>query len=151
MATAPVLGADADTLRQMGCDLLRLVAHSDGRGGLIAIDEADVGFQIRRSYSIFNVPAGQARGGHAHHRLRQALNCPAGGCSVVLDDGDRRVEVALRRPTDILLIGGMIWREMHWFAPNTVLNVLADALYDEAEYIRSWPEFQALKHRTQPA
>jgi dTDP-4-dehydrorhamnose 3,5-epimerase len=39
----------------------------------------------------------------------------------------------------------MVWHEMHDFSPDCVLLVLADAHYDEADYIRDYTSFMELK------
>jgi dTDP-4-dehydrorhamnose 3,5-epimerase len=38
----------------------------------------------------------------------------------------------------------MVWHEMDDFTPDCVLMVLADAPYDEADYIRDHGEFMRL-------
>ena len=42
------------------------------------------------------------------------------------------------------LFGPMIWREIHDLSPDAVLMVLADAPYDESDYIRSYEDFRAI-------
>jgi hypothetical protein len=68
----------------------------------------------------------------------------AGSCTMLLDDGEQRIEVRLDDPATGLILGSMIWREMFDFSPDCVLMVLADAPYDEADYIRDYNEFIAL-------
>ena len=63
---------------------------------------------------------------------------------MVLDDGYQRVPVRLDDPAVGLSLGPMIWHEMSDFSPDCVLMVLADAAYDEADYIRDFGEFLAL-------
>jgi hypothetical protein len=63
---------------------------------------------------------------------------------MVLDDGHQREEVWLDSPTKGLLIGDLVWREMHDFSPDCVLLVLASEFYNEADYIRSYDEFQRI-------
>jgi hypothetical protein len=67
---------------------------------------------------------------------------------MLLDDGETRVSVALDNPAQGLLIGPTIWREMSDFSPDCVLMVLADAPYDEADYIRDYGEFHAAVGQT---
>ncbi|MGO4999070.1 sugar 3,4-ketoisomerase [Oceanisphaera sp. W20_SRM_FM3] len=114
----------------------------DERGSLVAL-EADntVPFDIKRVYYIFNTQAGVARGFHAHHNLKQVAVCVTGKCRMVLDDGKTREDVWLDSPTKGLLIGDLVWREMHDFSEDCVLLVLASEHYDEADYIRDYEEF----------
>ncbi|ART78821.1 sugar 3,4-ketoisomerase [Oceanisphaera avium] len=114
----------------------------DERGSLVAL-EADntVPFDIKRVYYIFNTQAGVARGFHAHHNLKQVAVCVTGKCRMVLDDGKTREDVWLDSPTKGLLIGDLVWREMHDFSEDCVLLVLASEHYDETDYIRDYEEF----------
>ena len=127
-----------------GCEVRRLTARGDHRGSLIAIEGSrDIPFDVARVYYLFDTTPGEARGFHAHRRLRQCAICVAGSCRMVLDDGRVRTTVVLDDPATALLIGPSIWREMHDFTPGTVLMVLADQIYDESDYIRDYAAFRA--------
>jgi dTDP-4-dehydrorhamnose 3,5-epimerase-like enzyme len=119
----------------------------DERGSLVALEaNKTVPFDVKRVYYIFGTQAGVSRGFHAHRALQQFVVCVTGKCRMMLDDGTRREEVWLDSPTKGLLIGDLIWREMHDFSPDCVLLVLASEHYNESDYIRSYDEFkQALK------
>jgi hypothetical protein len=60
---------------------------------------------------------------------------------VSLFDGHREESVILDSSAKGLLIGPGLWREMHDFSPDCVLLVMADAEYDESDYIRDRTEF----------
>ena len=114
----------------------------DARGSLVALEaEKTVPFAIKRVYYIFGTQAGVARGFYAHRALEQVAVCVTGRCRMVLDDGEKREEAWLESPTRGLLIGNMVWREMHEFSPDCVLLVLASEHYDEADYIRDYETF----------
>ena len=118
----------------------------DARGSLVALEaEKTVPFAIKRVYYIFGTQAGVARGFHAHQALQQVAVCVTGRCKMVLDDGVRREEAWLESPTRGLLIGNMVWREMHEFSPDCVLLVLASEYYDEADYLRNYHDFLKAK------
>ena len=105
-----------------------------------------VPFDVKRVYYIFGTQAGVSRGFHAHRALQQVAVCVTGKCRMMLDDGQVREDVWLDSPTKGVLIGELIWREMHDFSTDCVLLVLASELYDESDYIRSYNEFkQAMK------
>lgn len=71
-----------------------------------------------------------------------------GSCRFVLDDGNNRVDVLLNNPGQGLLIESFMWREMHDFSHDCVLIVLADQVYDEADYIRDYSQFvEVVKNR----
>lgn len=114
----------------------------DDRGSLVAIEASDtIPFEVQRVYYIFNTKSGVARGFHAHHQLQQLAVCVSGKCRMVLDDGQTIEEAWLDSPNKGLLIGDMIWREMHDFSDDCVLLVLASEHYDESDYIRDYDEF----------
>ena len=118
-------------------------ALGDERGSLVALEaEKTVPFPIKRVYYIFGTNAGVSRGFHAHKRLQQVALCITGKCRMILDDGQQRNEVWLDSPNKGLIIGDLVWREMHDFSEDCVLLVLASEHYDEADYIRDYDEFK---------
>jgi dTDP-4-dehydrorhamnose 3,5-epimerase-like enzyme len=121
--------------REMGAD----------QGWLVSLEgERNVPFPIRRVYYIYGTRPGIHRGAHAHHQLRQIAVCLNGSCKILLDDGHQREEVHLTSNTEGLMLEPKIWHEMYDFSPGCVLIVLADAWYDEADYIRDYSKFRAM-------
>lgn len=117
-------------------------ALGDERGSLVALEaEKSVPFMIKRVYYIFGTKAGVSRGFHAHRKLQQVAICITGSCRMVLDDGQQRNEVLLNSPNKGLVIGDLVWREMHDFSEDCVLLVLASEHYDESDYIRNYNDF----------
>lgn len=117
----------------------------DDRGSLVALEAfKTVPFEVKRVYYIFGTKPGVSRGFHAHRALQQVAVCVTGKCRMVLDDGTQREEVWLDSPTKGLLIGDLVWREMHDFSPDCVLLVLASEHYSETDYIRSFDDFKRL-------
>ena len=122
-------------------------ALGDDRGSLVALEgEKTVPFAIQRVYYLFGTKLDASRGFHAHKKLQQVAVCVTGQCRVVLEDGQKREEVWLDSPTKGLLIGNMVWREMHDFSPDCVLLVLASEHYDEFDYIRNYQDFMEMKN-----
>jgi dTDP-4-dehydrorhamnose 3,5-epimerase-like enzyme len=116
--------------------------RGDARGSLIALEkEHNVPFDIKRVYYIFDTTDGVRRGFHAHKNLKQLAICVKGSCKFLLDDGADKNIFNLNEPTKGLYIEGLVWREMFDFSPDCVLMVLADAYYDEADYIRDYANF----------
>jgi len=127
-----------------GCRLVPLTVRGDERGSLVAIEGGrDLPFAIARVYYVFGTTAGVDRGCHAHFKLRQLAIAVAGSCTMLLDDGQRRVSVRLDDPAVGLTMGPMIWREMSDFSPDCVLMVIADTVYDDSDYIREYDDFLA--------
>lgn len=120
-------------------------ALGDERGSLVALEaEKSVPFVIKRVYYIFGTKAGVSRGFHAHKKLQQVAICITGSCRMILDDGQQRREALLNSPNKGLVIGDLVWREMHDFSKDCVLLVLASEHYDESDYIRDYTNFLEL-------
>jgi dTDP-4-dehydrorhamnose 3,5-epimerase-like enzyme len=114
----------------------------DDRGSLVALENTkNIPFDIKRIYYIFDTKADVSRGFHAHKALQQVAICLKGSCKFMLTDGNVREEVVLNNPATGLVIGNMMWREMHEFSEDCVLLVLASEYYDEQDYIRDYSRF----------
>jgi len=121
---------------------VQLQQHGDDRGMLIALEkDRNVPFEIRRVYYLFATKNEVHRGQHAHRHLNQLAVTVRGSVTFLLDDGTGPVEVVLDDPSQGLLLGNMVWRELYDFSDDCVLMVLADQLYDPADYITSYDEF----------
>jgi dTDP-4-dehydrorhamnose 3,5-epimerase-like enzyme len=128
-----------------GCTVVELTVRGDERGSLVALEGGrDVPFEIARAYYIFGTQAGVARGFHAHRRTVQMAVVVRGSCRMLLEDGERRTWVTLDRPDRAIVIGAMVWHEMHDFSDDCVMLVLADDHYDESDYIRDHATFVRL-------
>ncbi|GGY27938.1 sugar 3,4-ketoisomerase [Paludibacterium paludis] len=126
----------------MNIELILLQRHGDERGGLIALEEnANVPFNVKRVYYLFDTKPGVRRGLHAHKTLTQLVIAVRGTCHFVLDNGRERIELSLDNPAQGLLVPPMMWREMYDFSEDCVLMVLADQVYDEQDYIRDYDQF----------
>lgn len=114
----------------------------DDRGSLVVIENGDgINFDIQRIYFLSQFTGGQSRGFHAHRDLKQLLICLKGRCEVTCDNGTQRETAVLDNPTHGLVIGPMIWREMHNFSQDCVLLAVASQKYDEGDYIRDYKMF----------
>ena len=128
-----------------GCRLVPLAVRGDARGSLVAIEGmSDIPFAIARVYYVYATVTGVTRGLHAHRALNQLAVAVSGSCTMLLDDGAQRMTVRLDDPAVGLTLPPMVWHEMSDFSADCVLMVLADAAYDEADYIRDYGEFLAL-------
>ncbi|HET6632237.1 MAG TPA: FdtA/QdtA family cupin domain-containing protein [Rhodanobacteraceae bacterium] len=126
----------------MDTQRIQLHTHGDRRGMLIALEQnRNVPFPIRRVYYLFATGSGVHRGRHAHRNLNQLAVAVRGSVTILLDDGSGPAEVVLDDPSHGLLLGRMVWRELYDFSDDCVLMVLADHLYDPADYITDYAEF----------
>lgn len=104
----------------------------------------DVPFAVKRYFLIYEVPASEVRGGHAHRKCEQFLICVKGSCSVLVDDGRDRLEITLDSPSQGLYLPPMIWGVQYRYSADAVLLVFASDYYDEGDYIRDYEEFKRL-------
>jgi dTDP-4-dehydrorhamnose 3,5-epimerase-like enzyme len=126
----------------MDIERIQLQSHGDHRGMLIALEpERNVPFPIRRVYYLFATKRDVHRGRHAHRHLNQLAIPVRGSVTILLDDGRGPVEVVLDDPSQGLLLGRMVWRELYNFSDDCVLMVLADQPYDPDDYITDYDAF----------
>ena len=115
----------------------------DDRVNLVALEgNKNIPFSIKRVYYLFDLQSDIPRGFHAHKELIQVAVCVKGRCDILMDDGKSKEIVTLDSPDKGLLIDVMQWHEMRNFSDDCVLLVLASDVYDEADYIRSYEQFQ---------
>ncbi len=128
------------------CVVLPLSKIYNRAGNLTVIEGGiNVPFSIRRIYYLYDIPGGETRGGHAHHKLYQLIIAAGGSFDVLLDDGVNQKVVTLNRPNYGLLVVPGIWRELLEFSSGSVCLVLASEKYDETDYIRDYAKFKEFK------
>lgn len=133
----------------MNYKLIDLPVFEDERGALVPLESmAEVPFEIKRVYFMYNIPTSAERGFHAHKNLQQVVVCLRGACKFILDDGFDKQEITLDRPNFGLYIGNNVWREMKDFSENCIVLVLASDHYFEDDYIRDYNTFRATLNKS---
>ena len=133
-------------VRVDGVQLLELAKISGDNGSLIVAElGSGLPFAAERIFTLFGIPAGEARGIHAHRRCEQFLVCMTGSVTAVVDDGTVRQEFVLDRPTLGLYMPALTWGTQYNYSADAMLVVLASEPYDAADYIEDYDEFVALK------
>ena len=116
--------------------LIDLPKFLDRRGNLSFVEEfKQVPFKIKRSYWIYDVPGGEARGGHAYKENEEFIIALSGSFNVVLDNGNEKKIFHLNRSYYGLYIPHGLWREMNNFSTNSLALVLASTPYNSEDYI----------------
>lgn len=124
------------------CHLIELPKIKDHRGNLTFIEgDRHIPFPIRRVYYLYDVPGGEARGGHAHRALEQVIIAINGSFEVILDDGHEKATYRLDRGNEGLYLSTGVWRELDNFTSGSVCLVLASRPYEESDYFRDYPHF----------
>jgi hypothetical protein len=124
------------------CSIIELPVNHHEKGNLTVVENSgNIPFDVRRIYYLYDVPAGESRGGHAHKELNQLIVAASGSFNVVLFDGKIKRAVTLNRPFYGLLVVPGIWRELDDFSSGSVCLVLASQIYTEGDYIRAQGDF----------
>lgn len=125
-----------------GCRIIELPKIFDPRGSLTVAEGAqNVPFPIARTYWVYDVPAGESRGGHAHKSCRELIIAVSGCFSVTLDDGTERETFFLNHPWQALVVDTYVWRTLDDFSSGAVCLVLASEPFSEEDYIREYKDF----------
>lgn len=123
-------------------EIIELPRHFDARGNLSVVEEfKQIPFKIQRSYWIYDVPGGEARGGHAYKENEELIIALSGSFDVILDDGLAKKTFNLSRSYYGLYIPKGIWREMNNFSTNSLALVLASERYNMDDYIYDYQDF----------
>jgi len=127
--------------------LTKLPRIVDQRGNLSFFEnKAQIPFDIKRVYWIYDVPGGEIRGGHAYKTLQEVIIALSGSFDVVLNNGKHEERYALNRSYNALIVPKMIWRHMENFSTNSLAFIATNEFYSENEYIRDFDEFKKAKH-----
>jgi hypothetical protein len=120
-----------------------VVPKVSNRAGSISIIEGlkNLPFEPKRVFYIYDIPAGEARGAHAHKKCHQFVIAASGSFEVALDDGENKKTVALNRPFYGLHIPPGIWAHELNFSSGAICLVFASQKYNGADYLRDYKEF----------
>lgn len=128
--------------RVFDCSIIDVSKVHNMAGNITVIENCiNIPFDVKRVYYLYDIPGGEARGGHAHYELEQYIVAASGSFDVILDDGKNRKIVTLNRPNLALHIVPGLWRELDNFSSGSISLVLASHLYDEKDYINDYKEF----------
>jgi len=129
-------------MKHLNTALIDFPKITDPRGNLtVAQAHTDVPFAIKRAYWVYDVPAGECRGGHAHKLCKEVLIALSGSFHVTVDNGEEQKIVLLNHPYQGLLIDTDVWRTLDDFSSGAVCLVLASEPFDEDDYIREYDDF----------
>ena len=126
--------------------IIQLPKITDPRGNLSVIEESnDIPFKIERTYWIYDVPGGEARGGHAFRKNEEFIVALSGAFDVIVDDGKEKKRFALNRSYYGLYIPAGLWRTMENFSTNSLALEFGSIHYDRADYVEDYDQFLKLK------
>jgi len=121
--------------------LIELPYLKENNGDLVVVEGEIIPFSIKR---VFNVrqQKGDIRGRHAHRHCSQLLICTNGAVEVKCDDSRTTEIYVLDKPNFGLFIPPGIWADQKYIENNTILTVLCDRLFEEADYLRTYEDFK---------
>lgn len=126
--------------------IIELPRFLDERGNLsFAQNVTQIPFEIKRVYWLYDVPAGECRGGHAYKENEELIIALSGSFDVILDDGNERKSYSLNRPFYGLYVPKGMWREMENFSTNSFVLEFASTNFDEDDYVRDYGQFLKMK------
>ncbi len=132
--------------------IIELPKFLDVRGNLSFAEQfSQIPFEIRRTYWLYDVPGGIARGGHAEKNNEELIIALSGSFEIVVDDGFTSKTFVLNRSYYGLYIPKGLWREIKEFSTNAVALEFGSIPYSVDDYIRDYDSFlQYVKTNSQP-
>lgn len=126
--------------------IIELPKFLDVRGNLSFVQQyAQIPFEIKRTYWVYDVPGGIARGGHAEKNNEEVVIALSGAFEIVVDDGNKSKTFELNRSYYGLYIPKGLWREIKEFSTNAVALEFGSIPYSAEDYIRDYDSFLEYK------
>ena len=125
--------------------IIELPRFLDSRGNLSFVEQfTHIPFEIKRTYWIYDVPGGEARGGHAYKENQEFIIALSGSFDVIIDDGKEKKTYTLNRSYYGLYVPKGTWREMNNFSTNSLAVILSSTLYDKEDYIFDYEQYKSM-------
>lgn len=130
------------------CQLIDLGKIHNRAGNITVIENKfnQLPFKVRRVFYLYDIPAGEARGAHAHKSCHQFIIAASGSFEIELDDGSSKKTVLLNRPFYGLHIPPGIWAHELNFSSGAICLAFASHKYNGKDYVRNYSDFLLL-HR----
>jgi len=126
--------------------IIELPKFTDPRGNLSFVEQLNhIPFEIKRTYWIYDVPGGEARGGHAFKKNEEFIVALSGAFDVIVDDGKEKKTFSLNRSYYGLYIPAGLWRTMENFSTNSLALEFGSIHYDRTDYVEDYNQFLKLK------
>lgn len=122
--------------------IIELPKFLDTRGNLSFAEQgAQIPFEIKRTYWLYDVPGGVGRGGHAEINNDEVVIALSGAFDILVDDGHKQKTFTLNRSYYGLFIPKGLWREIKDFSTNAIALEFGSIHYDVRDYIRNYDKF----------
>jgi len=110
---------DASTATVDDIEVIDLPRVNNRAGNITAINNSvEVPFDVQRIFYLYDIPSGEARGGHAHAELEELIVAASGSFSVRLNDGKNKRTISINRPDKAIHLKPGVWIELLDFSSN---------------------------------
>lgn len=124
------------------CALIHLPKIGDRNGSITSVNNnAEIPFDIKRVFYLYDIPGGASRGAHAHKTCHQFLISASGSFEILMDDGNVKRQILLNKPNMGLHILPGIWASEINFSSGAICLVLTSQKYNADDYIRDYNEY----------
>ena len=125
--------------------LLEFPKITDPRGNLSFTEGGKLlPFEVERVYWTYDVPSWRERHGRALRTCAEVIIATSGQCVVTIDCGNgQQKSYSLNKSNVGLYLPPMTWRTITDFVTGTTCLTIASKLYDEADYINDYQQFQS--------
>jgi len=107
----------------------------DERGSLLPINLKEIPFDVKRVFTVYNVPKDIIRGDHAHYQTKQYLICVKGMIKVILESGENETTETILKKGDSIFIDKLVWDSQQFLTDDDVMLVFANTEYNFEDYI----------------
>ena len=117
----------------------------DPRGNLSFFENsAQIPFDIKRTYWVYDVPGGEIRGSHAFKESHELIIALSGSFDLILNNGKKEFKYTLNRSYNGIYVPNLIWRRLENFSTNSLALIVSNIKYNEQDYIRDFDEFKKI-------
>jgi len=128
------------------CNIIHLRRIHNRAGNITPVENnMHIPFDVKRVFYIYDIPGGESRAAHGHHKLHQFVVAAGGSFDITVDDGENKKTVQLNRPYMGFHILPGIWADLSNFSSGAVCLVLASLPYDPEDYIANYEAFKLFK------
>jgi len=125
------------------CRIIEAVRISFRAGNISIIQPSETFlFEVKRVFWLYDIPAGVARGAHAHKECHQFLIAASGSFEVEVSDSLESKVFFLNRPFYGLHIPPGIWAHEMNFSAGAICLVLTSHKFNEQDYIRDYEAYK---------
>ena len=111
-------------------------------GKLSVIEFSEFLFNVKRIFYIYDIPAEDMRGGHAHRNCKQYVLPLHGSFEIKYFSKKASGNAVLNKPWEGYSIEPGTWVDLLNFSSGSVALVLCSEEYQESDYIRNFEEFK---------